>query len=207
MKKYAEIGQRIKELREQFSRESKVELSQQAAAKRFHVSLRAYQNYEAGERIPPGPVLSKMALFYRVTIDHILTGEKHRSQHLFSDIIRRIKHRELISSDAKLAELLDLDRTEFAERKRTNSIPYKELVAYSEKSRANLHFLLTGEGLDFNPEARRIPLELRDAQLYNVRKWLDEFWKKATEEEKVWLYVELQRAFPEFKEWIKKRKE
>jgi len=86
MKKHAAIGQRIKELRERFSKETGVELPQQTAAKRFHVSLRAYQNYETGERIPPGPVLSKMASFYRVSIDHILTGEKYLSQDLLDKL-------------------------------------------------------------------------------------------------------------------------
>ena len=133
---------------------------------------------------------------------------KSRDKFSFSDIIKRIKLREMISSDAKIAELLGLERTAFAERKRRNSLPYKEIVIYCEQSGANLHYLLTGEGLDLNPDVKKwplLPLELRDLQMYNIRKWSDEFWVKATEEERAWLYVELQRAFPEFKEWIKKR--
>ncbi len=87
MKKYSEIGQRLKELREQFSRELKVDLSQKKFAQRLNVSLRAYQNYEAGERIPPGPVLSKIAEFYDCTSDYILTGdEKLLRQHLLNKL-------------------------------------------------------------------------------------------------------------------------
>lgn len=204
MKKYLEIGQRIKKYREQLSKDIGAEFTQQLAANRFNVSLRAYQNYEAGDRIPPGPVLSKMALFYRITTDQILTGEQYRSQHSFSDIIKRIKSRESINSDTKLAGLLGLERTEFDERKSTNSIPYKELVAYSERRGASLHFLLTGEGLDFDPTLRTLPLELRDDRINHMYAWIDDFWEKSTEEERAWFYIELQRAFPEFKEWIKK---
>ncbi len=82
MKKYSEIGRRIKELREQLSKELKAELTQEYCAQKLKVSLRAYQNYEMGERIPSGPVLSKIAEFYDASIDYILKGdEKSLRQH------------------------------------------------------------------------------------------------------------------------------
>jgi len=65
-----------------------------------------------------------------------------------------------------------------------------------------MHYLLTGEGLDINAALRTVPLELRNKQLYYIGRWVDVFWEKATEEERAWLYVELQRVFPEFKKWI-----
>lgn len=129
---------------------------------------------------------------------------KSRQKFIFSDIIKRIKSREFINSDAKVAALLGLERTAFAERKRRNSLPYKELVIYCEQRGVSLHYLLTGEGLDFNPGLRKLPLELRDDRMYFMNKWIDDFWEKSTEEERAWFYIELQRAFPEFKEWIKK---
>jgi len=122
----------------------------------------------------------------------------------FMDIINRIKSRENIRSDSKLADLLGLERTTFAERKRRKSIPYKELVIYCEQRGVSLHYLLTGEGLDFDPTLRTLPLELRDERMYNMNAWTDDFWEKSTEEERAWFYIELQRTFPEFKEWITK---
>ncbi len=68
----------------------------------------------------------------------------------------------------------------------------------------NVHYLLTGEGDDFNRELRKIPLELRNEQLYKIGKWLDVFWEKATEDERTWFYIELQKTFPEFKDWLGK---
>lgn len=100
--------------------------------------------------------------------------------------------------------MLGLERTAFAERKRRNSLPYKELVIYCEHRKMNVHYLLTGEGDDFNRELRKIPLELRNEQLYKIGKWLDVFWEKATEDERTWFYIELQKTFPEFKDWLGK---
>lgn len=132
---------------------------------------------------------------------------KSREKFIFSDIVGRIKQREGISSDTQLAKILGLERTALAERKRRNSIPYKEIVIYCEQHGASMHYVLTGEGLDFNPDIRKLPIELRSEQLYNMRKWQDEFWEKATEEERSWFYVEFQRTFPEFKIWLSKKKE
>jgi transcriptional regulator with XRE-family HTH domain len=66
MEKYTEIGQRIKQLRGA--------LSQRDFAEKLGLSLMGYQNYESGRRIPPGPVLSKIAALSGVTVDWILTG-------------------------------------------------------------------------------------------------------------------------------------
>ena len=66
MKKYFEIGQRLKKLRGG--------LNQQIYAKRIGVSYRAYQNYESGESIPKPIILKKIAAKGSVTIDWILTG-------------------------------------------------------------------------------------------------------------------------------------
>lgn len=87
MKKYLEIGQRLRELREQFSKQLHVELTQEYCAQKIGVSLRAYQNYEAGERMPPGPALSKIASFYDVTVDYVLNGDEQLlRQHLINKL-------------------------------------------------------------------------------------------------------------------------
>lgn len=61
------IGERLRKLRGN--------LSQEEFAKKLGISVRGYQNYEAGERIPKGKILSKIAVACNVTTDFVLTGE------------------------------------------------------------------------------------------------------------------------------------
>ncbi|MFH2013134.1 MAG: LexA family transcriptional regulator [Pseudomonadota bacterium] len=68
MRKYIEIGNRLKKLRG--------DVSQKEFAKKIGVSYPSYQRYEYGERIPPGPILSKIADTFYVSTDYILTGSE-----------------------------------------------------------------------------------------------------------------------------------
>lgn len=36
--------------------------------------------------------------------------------------------------------------------------------------------------------------------------WLDHYWEVAGERERIWLEVQLEKAFPEFSDWLKKRR-
>lgn len=45
-------------------------------AKQIGVSFPGYQNYEYGERVPPGPVLTRIAELCGVSVDWILTGQE-----------------------------------------------------------------------------------------------------------------------------------
>lgn len=66
MKKYSyiDVGNRLKELRGN--------LSQKEFAEKIDVSFRTYQRYEAGETLPPEPVLERVAELYNTTVDWIL---------------------------------------------------------------------------------------------------------------------------------------
>ncbi len=44
------------------------------------------------------------------------------------------------------------------------------------------------------------PVKIQDIPLYNIKAWLDEFWAKASEDEKAWLKIE-------FKEWLLKKEQ
>lgn len=67
MKKYLEIGERIKKLRGSFS--------QKEFAKKIEVSLYGYQRYEYGERIPHPHTLTNIAELCGTTVDWILKGD------------------------------------------------------------------------------------------------------------------------------------
>lgn len=68
MKRYieGEQGKRIKEIRGK--------TSQPEFASKLGVSLQGYLNYEYGKRVPPGPVLAKLAEISGRSVDWILTG-------------------------------------------------------------------------------------------------------------------------------------
>ena len=70
----------------------------------------------------------------------------------------------------------------------------------------NIHWLLTGEGEMMRQTEGAPPVNIKDIPIYNMKQWLDEFWQTATEDEKAWLKVEFGRVFPEFKEWLLKKK-
>lgn len=50
-------------------------LSQEQAAKALNITLRAYQNYEYGQREPNIEMINKLADFYGVTTDYLLGRE------------------------------------------------------------------------------------------------------------------------------------
>lgn len=65
-KKYTHlgIGNRLKELRNI--------LTQKDFAKKIGIPLVTYQKYESGERMPPGPILERVAELYGKTVDWLL---------------------------------------------------------------------------------------------------------------------------------------
>jgi transcriptional regulator with XRE-family HTH domain len=73
MKKYIEIGSRLRKLR--------AHLSQKKFAEQLGIPFRTYQRYETGERIPKGPALQEIAEVCDVTTDYILTGDEESLRH------------------------------------------------------------------------------------------------------------------------------
>jgi transcriptional regulator with XRE-family HTH domain len=77
MRKYLQLGERLKELRG--------DLSQEEFAKKIGVSHKGYQRYESGERVPHPYVLSKIAVLYDTTVDWILTGNLASSETIIGE--------------------------------------------------------------------------------------------------------------------------
>ncbi len=50
----------------------------------------------------------------------------------------------------------------------------------------NLNWLLTGEGEMFTEKGKRV-INIKDIPKEQMKGWLDEFWERANEEERVWL--------------------
>ncbi len=115
-----------------------------------------------------------------------------------------------------LIKSLGLNLKEFS---RKTGIPYPTLQDYLANKRVpggenlqkismqlnvNLNWLLTGEGEMFISKAKK-PINIKDIPKENIKKWLDEFWAKATDEERAWLKIQFEKAFPEYKEWLLKK--
>jgi putative transcriptional regulator len=90
-KRYSEIGKRLLHLRG--------DKSQSQFAKEMGVTLRAYQYYESGERVPHIHLLSKIADANNTTIDWILTGKVD---------VARARLRESVKRNVYVEELIEL---------------------------------------------------------------------------------------------------
>ncbi len=109
-----------------------------------------------------------------------------------------------------MIEYLGLNLREFS---RKTGIPYPTLQHYlsgrSEpgtenlqkiviKFDINLNWLLTGEGEMFLKKGEIV--DIKDTSLLNIIQFLKDFWSKASE--KVWLEIQFEKCFPEFREWL-----
>ena len=63
----------------------------------------------------------------------------------FIDIMEKLKNKLNISSDSQIAEKLGINRSNFGERKKRNSIPYENLVILCKKEKISLDFILNNE--------------------------------------------------------------
>lgn len=78
-------------------------------------------------------------------------------------IIDRIKKLKGLDNDVQVADILGMKRTALAERKRKGSIPYEELVSFSDKEGIWIDWMLTGEGAMRRDECQPILVKERTA--------------------------------------------
>lgn len=142
-KKFIEVGNRLKLLRGN--------LSQNEMAGRFGMTLRSYQRYEAGERVPPMVVLGKIAKDYKTTVDWLLTGEE--------PMIRK--------PDIPGAQQKEIDFTLMKEViESVEGIFQKQRLHLSPRKKAELIILLYEE--IFEDESRRTVLSQRALKLIRL---------------------------------------
>lgn len=58
----------------------------------------------------------------------------------------------------------------------------------------------------FLGKAESIPMIKNDCILKPVTEWISESFANANDDIKIWFNVEMQRKFPEYEEWLKKRR-
>ena len=62
------------------------------------------------------------------------------------EIIDRMKQLMNIKNDSDVAELLNINQSTFAERKRRNSVPYEEIIKFCDKQHIAIDYILLGKG-------------------------------------------------------------
>lgn len=86
--------------------------NQEDVAKMLGITRQAYGNYENGNRQPDYEALKKLAAFYDVTIDYLLTGEDQQgsSDEMWKEILdpeKQVFFKDLMSApEEKIAELI-----------------------------------------------------------------------------------------------------
>lgn len=143
MEKYIEIGKRLKNLRGN--------LSQKEFAKKIGVSHIAYQNYEYGKRVPPGPVLSRIATICHVTTDYILTG---KLDSLYERVVTgraevALQEKELEALNKELSKKLSEKGISIAKKDVSS---FLNAVSFLKKYGIDVISLFTGEGEMYQEE-------------------------------------------------------
>lgn len=75
-----------------------------------------------------------------------------------SDVVEKIKELVDCKSDSEVASALKMSDTALYNHKSRETIPYKNIIAFCEKDRISLDWLLTGEGSKHREESERHPL-------------------------------------------------
>ncbi|MCD7872383.1 MAG: helix-turn-helix domain-containing protein [Clostridiales bacterium] len=91
-------------------------LSQSEVANALGVSLRAYQNYEYGQREPNIEIINKLADFYGVTTDYLLgreTGEAEPIDLLSTEFNMSALEKKIIDNYLSLPKNMRTDLMEF----------------------------------------------------------------------------------------------
>lgn len=64
----------------------------------------------------------------------------------FNDVIERVKKSLKIKNDCDVAEKLGMKAGTFNARKKSNSLPYEEILVLANAEKLDFNWLLTGEG-------------------------------------------------------------
>lgn len=94
-------------------------ISQEQAANALNISVRAYQNYEYGQREPNIEMIFKLADFYGVTTDYLLgrdTGEPETLDKLVGEFNMSALEKEILENYLSLPKDMRCDLMEFLQK-------------------------------------------------------------------------------------------
>ena len=171
-KKYLQVGERLKELREN--------LSQEEFAKKIGVSFRTYQRYEVGERIPHPHVLSKIAGLFGTTIDWILTGnlniekaiilERAKESHYLEDLVERL--------EGITARIVKLKFAEAKENATEEELEKISKMVEDEKKFLDLVRKLIADNIEDAKEVKHFEQISQRSPLYSIFRQIEKIFNK-----------------------------
>lgn len=131
----------------------------------------------------------------KLTIDKKILGARFKT----------IRTAQKLTQQA-FAKALGISSGFISEIEQGNKLPGSEIL-YSLKRVFNVDIddFLSGEGPMLREGQQPSTMDIKDVPLYNVKAWLDEFWANASDKQKAWLEVEVERCFPEYKAWLSKK--
>lgn len=172
---YEDIGKTLKRLRGKGP--------QRKVAEAVGITLRAYQDFESGKRLPRLPILVKIAEIHDVTVYRILENVEFGSP----------------SFEA-------LCSTYMAEMVRELDCSVEKGTATKEERDFRWRMQLWQSNYELKLQEKN-EKEEANRQLEAMKEWLDEFWEKASEDEKIWLLIHFKKSFSEYEGWLKERED
>ncbi len=119
------------------------------------------------------------------------------------EIIHRLSEALGTKTDADMAIQLGVSKSTISNWKARNTVPYEQCMEVTKREFLSLNWLLTGEGPMYRDgsgeEAEAEPVE-------GMLEWLQDWWDKADEKQRIWLEIQLKRCFPEYAEWLEQKK-
>jgi transcriptional regulator with XRE-family HTH domain len=180
---YIKIGERLKQLRGR--------KTQAILAEKLGIPLELYQSYELGDKHPSLSTLRKICILHDVPVDWLVQGngvqpDDWETSYLAVDLSKFVR---------------DLEQS-CKREKRTILPDEREFIDWT-------NFV---QGLNRMREERLRTLKLlsikeEDIPVANIKEWLNVFWEKASNEERVWLDIQFRKCFPEYVEWVRANKD
>ncbi len=124
------------------------------------------------------------------------------------DRIKEIRNTKNLTQ-SEFARVLETSAGHISEIEAKKTTPGGEfLTSLLRKFNVNINWLLTGEGDIFiNEDENRKLIDVKDIPKENIKEWIDEYWRKATDKDKYRLEIFFEKEFPEYSKWIVEKSE
>jgi hypothetical protein len=120
---------------------------------------------------------------------------------IFNEIIGRIKQETGIKNISELADFVGTTQPYMSKKKSQNDFSIKWAYQIATKYDLSTEWIMTGKG----PKRISPEISIKNAYLLALEEWLNEIAKNDPRKE-FWFQCSIEKTFPEFKEWIERKK-